>query len=41
VTDVQRILEALAAAGVESVVIGGVALVLRGSTRVTIDLDLC
>jgi len=41
VTDVQRILEALAAAGVESVVIGGVALVLRGSTRVAIDLDLC
>lgn len=41
VSDVQRILDVLAAAGVEYVVIGGVALVLRGSTRVTIDLDLC
>jgi hypothetical protein len=41
VTDVQRLLEALTAAGVHFVVGGGVALVLRGSSRVTVDLDLC
>ena len=40
-TDVQRLLDVLAAAGVDFVVIGGVALVLRGSSRVTLDLDLC
>lgn len=40
-TDVQRLLDALVAAGVEFAVIGGVALVLRGSSRVTFDLDLC
>lgn len=40
-TDVQRLLDALAAAGVDFVVVGGVALVLRGSSRVTLDLDLC
>ncbi len=40
-TDVQRLLDVLRAAGVDFVVIGGVALVLRGSSRVTIDLDLC
>jgi hypothetical protein len=41
VTDVQRLLDALCAAGVEFAVAGGVALVLRGSSRVTLDLDLC
>jgi len=41
VTDVQRLLDALIAAGVEFAVVGGVALVLRGSSRVTLDLDLC
>jgi len=41
VTDVQRLLDALTAAGVHFVVVGGVALVLRGSSRVTVDLDLC
>jgi hypothetical protein len=41
VTDIQRLLEVLTDAGVEFVVIGGVALVLRGSDRVTVDLDLC
>jgi len=41
VTDVQRLLEALADAGVEFVVVGGVAMVLRGSGRVTVDIDLC
>jgi hypothetical protein len=41
VTDIDRLVEALASAGVEFVVIGGVAMVLRGSTRVTIDLDVC
>ncbi len=39
-TDVQRILQILTDAGVHFVVIGGVAMVLRGSGRVTIDLDL-
>jgi hypothetical protein len=41
VTDVQRLLDALSAAGVDFVVVGGVALVLRGSSRLTLDLDLC
>ena len=40
-TDVQRLLDVLGAAGVDFVVIGGVALVLRGSSRLTLDLDLC
>ena len=40
-TDVQRLLDALIDAGVEFTVAGGVALVLRGSSRVTLDLDLC
>ena len=40
-TDVQRLLDALTAAGVDFVVVGGVALVLRGSSRVTLDLDVC
>ena len=40
-TDVQRLLDALTAAGVHFSVVGGVALVLRGSSRVTLDLDLC
>ncbi|HXH83019.1 MAG TPA: DUF6036 family nucleotidyltransferase [Candidatus Tectomicrobia bacterium] len=40
-TDVQRLLDALTGAGVRFVVVGGVALVLRGSTRVTLDLDVC
>jgi hypothetical protein len=39
-TDVQRLLEALVGAGVRFVVIGGVAMVLRGSTRVTGDIDV-
>lgn len=40
-TDVQRLLDALTAARVDFVIVGGVALVLRGSSRVTIDLDVC
>lgn len=40
-TDVQRLLDALTAARVYFVGGGGVALVLRGSSRVTIDLDVC
>ncbi len=40
-TDVQRLLEVLADAGTEFVVIEGVAMVLRGSSRVTIDIDVC
>jgi hypothetical protein len=41
VTDAQRLLDVLRAGGVDFVVVGGVALVLRGSSRVTLDLDLC
>jgi len=41
VTEVQRLLDVLNAAGVDFVVVGGVALVLRGSSRVTLDLDVC
>ena len=41
VTDVQRLLDALTSGAVEFAVVGGVALVLRGSTRTTVDLDLC
>jgi hypothetical protein len=41
VTDVQRLLDVLRASGADFVVVGGVALVLRGSSRVTLDLDLC
>jgi hypothetical protein len=41
VTDIQRLLEVLSDAGVEFVVVGGVAMVLRGSDRVTVDLDVC
>ena len=40
-SDVQRILETLSRGGVRFVVIGGVALVLRGSSRMTQDLDIC
>ena len=40
-TDIDRLLDALIDNDVAFVVIGGVAMVLRGSTRVTIDLDLC
>ncbi|MGH6610899.1 MAG: hypothetical protein ACRECQ_11665 [Burkholderiaceae bacterium] len=40
-TDIERLLDALTAAGVDFVVVGGVALVLRGSSRTTVDLDLC
>ena len=35
------LLDALDRAGVRFVVIGGVALVLRGSSRLTVDLDIC
>jgi hypothetical protein len=37
----RALLEALTAADVRFVVIGGVALVLRGSVRLTVDLDIC
>lgn len=40
-SDIQRLLDLLEAARVEFVVVGGVAMVLRGSSRTTIDLDLC
>lgn len=41
VTDIRRIVEALAAERVEYVVIGAVALIAHGGSRVTVDLDLC
>ncbi|WP_394822831.1 hypothetical protein [Pendulispora albinea] len=40
-TDLERLVRVFAAEGVRYVVIGGVALVLQGSARVTQDLDLC
>lgn len=40
-TDFRRLVEALVAARVYFVLIGGLALVLRGSSRVTNDFDLC
>ena len=40
-TDIQRLLETLSGAHVDFVVIDGVALTLRGSSRVTFDPDVC
>jgi hypothetical protein len=37
----RELLETLSKADVRFVVIGGVALVLRGSVRLTVDLDIC
>lgn len=37
----RELLETLTRADVRFVVIGGVALVLRGSVRLTVDLDIC
>lgn len=39
--DFQRLLDSLMVNRVEFVIIGGVALVLHGSSRVTQDLDIC
>lgn len=39
--DFRRLLEALTTQGVEFVIVGGVAMVLRGSGRTTVDLDIC
>src|SRR5438445_13824117 len=39
-TDLQRIFDALAAANVRYIVVGGVAVVLHGYPRLTADLDL-
>jgi hypothetical protein len=41
VTDIRRILEALAAERARHVIIGAVALIAHGGSRVTVDLDLC
>lgn len=41
VTDVRRIIEALSAERAEYVIIGAVALIAHGGSRVTVDLDLC
>jgi hypothetical protein len=40
-TDFQRLIDSLVNQSVEFVIIGGVALVLHGSSRVTQDLDIC
>jgi len=40
-TDIQRLIEALAGNQVDFAIIGAVALVLHGSSRVTQDLDIC
>ena len=39
--DVRRLVEALTDHGVDFVIIGGMALVARGSAHVTTDLDIC
>ena len=39
--DAPRILRALTERGVDFVVVGGIAAVLHGSPRVTLDLDIC
>lgn len=41
ITDFRRLIEVLAQHHVQYIVIGGVALVLHGSARVTRDLDIC
>jgi hypothetical protein len=40
VTDFRRLLEALVTAGVEFIIIGGMAATAHGSAHVTVDLDL-
>lgn len=39
--DALELLEILHRGGVEFIIVGGVAMVLRGSGRVTVDLDVC
>ena len=39
--DPRRLLETLTEGHVDFVIVGGVALVLQGSARVTVDLDVC
>ena len=39
-TDFERLLETLAAAGVGFVIVGGVAATIHGSSRLTTDLDV-
>jgi hypothetical protein len=40
-TDFRKVIEALAAEDVGYVLVGGLAMIAHGSTRVTVDLDLC
>lgn len=40
-TDFRALVEALAAESVDYVIIGGVALVVQGAPRTTVDLDIC
>jgi len=40
VTDFRRLLRALAGAGVEFIIVGGVAAAAHGAVRTTLDLDV-
>jgi hypothetical protein len=40
-TDLRKLIEALAGASVDFVVVGGVAVVAHGHVRATLDLDVC
>ncbi|XYH93195.1 DUF6036 family nucleotidyltransferase [Sorangium sp. So ce1128] len=41
VTDFRRVVEALVGEHVDFVIIGGLALVIQGSSRTTNDIDMC
>ncbi|WP_437894795.1 DUF6036 family nucleotidyltransferase [Sorangium sp. So ce124] len=41
VTDFRRVVEALVGERVDFVIIGGLALVIQGSSRTTNDIDMC
>ncbi len=41
ITDFEKVISALTEAGVELVVIGGLALTVQGSSRATVDFDAC
>jgi hypothetical protein len=40
-TDLRKLIETLAGASVDFVVVGGVAVVAHGHVRATLDLDVC
>jgi hypothetical protein len=41
VTDFRRVVEALSGEHVDFMIIGGLALVIQGSSRTTNDIDMC